>query len=212
MAMLITICHFADLDSVDLLEVLPSCNWGHVIVTSRREELAFHGHSIPVEEINDGLGLLLKGIKLKHEDLSKDGKRHHSARVLGLILTQLDLNYASRIVLQLGNFPLALVHAASHMFVKKVDFETYLGRLDKNFMGTFGEIPKVGVYRKGGVFTRELSYRELGSSAARLLHLYAFLSNEDIPDELQQGGEDVAGEWLSAGIPPATRRRLRLRS
>ncbi|KAF8545135.1 hypothetical protein BDD12DRAFT_786467 [Trichophaea hybrida] len=170
-----------DLDSVDLLEVLPSCNWGHVIVTSRREELAFHGHSIPVEEIDDGLGLLLKGIKLKHEDLSKD-----------------DLNYASRIVLQLGSFPLALVHAASHMFAKKVDFETYLGRLDKNFMGTFGEIPKVGVYRKGGVFTWELSYQELGSSAARLLHLCAFLSNEDIPDELLQGGEDVAGEWLSA--------------
>ncbi|KAF8242244.1 TPR-like protein [Wilcoxina mikolae CBS 423.85] len=170
-----------DLDSVDLLEILPSCNWGHVIVTSRREELAFHGHSIPVEEIDDGLGLLLKGMKLKHEDLSKD-----------------DLNHASKIVQQLGSFPLALVHAASHMFVKKVDFETYLGKLDKNFMDTFGEIPKVGMYRKGGVFTWELSYRELGPSAARLLHLCAFLSNEDIPDELLRGGKTVAGEWLSA--------------
>jgi len=51
-------------------------------VTSRRSELAFHGHSISVEEIDDGLGLLLKGMKLKHEDLPEDGKRNNFARIL----------------------------------------------------------------------------------------------------------------------------------
>jgi len=88
------------------------------------------------------------------------------------------------------------------MFVKKVDFETYLAKLEKNFMGTIGKIPKVGTYKKGGVFTWELSYTGLGTSAARLLQLCAYLSNEDIPYDLLLGGKDVAGDWLSAGIPP----------
>lgn len=55
-----------DLQSVDLqLQIIPSGDWGHVIVTTRRSELATIGDSILVEDLesSDGLKLLLDGAK-----------------------------------------------------------------------------------------------------------------------------------------------------
>lgn len=85
------------------------------------------------------------------------------------------------------------------MSAKHINFKDYLDRLDKDFIATLGEIPTVGLYRKETVFTWELSYRELGPSAMRLLHICAFLSNEDIPDKLLRGGESFAADWLKSG-------------
>ena len=94
---------------------------------------------------------------------------------------------------------MALAHAASYMSAKHINFKDYLGRLDKNFITTLGEIPTLGLYRKESVFTWELSYRELDPPAMRLLHICAFLSNEDIPDKLLRGGKSFAADWLNSG-------------
>ena len=63
-----------DLESVDLLELLPSCDSGHVIVTTRRSELAVHGHPIQVDGIDDGLGLILNAMEIERQSLGKEGE------------------------------------------------------------------------------------------------------------------------------------------
>jgi len=65
-----------DLDAVDLGRLLPTCNQGHAIVTSRRPELGFHGHwiAVGVVEPGEGLSLLLKGMKIEDKKLSEDGE------------------------------------------------------------------------------------------------------------------------------------------
>lgn len=63
-----------DPESVDLLELLPSCDFGHVIVTTRRSELAVHGHRIQVDGIDDGLGLILNAMELERQSLDRGGE------------------------------------------------------------------------------------------------------------------------------------------
>lgn len=63
-----------DLESVDLLELLPSCDSGHVIVTTRRSELAVHGHPLLVDGIDDGLGLILNAMDIERQSLDKEGE------------------------------------------------------------------------------------------------------------------------------------------
>jgi Cdc6-like AAA superfamily ATPase len=64
-----------DFDAVNILDVLPTCSWGNIIITSRRPELGEHAHPILVAEIgeDDGLELLIKRMNISKKNLSKAG-------------------------------------------------------------------------------------------------------------------------------------------
>ena len=81
----------------------------------------------------------------------------------------------------------------------QTDFKTYLRMLENNFKRIANKKPSVWTYRNDTVFTCwEISFQALCDSAVRLLHLCAFLSNEDIPDVLFRRGS-AAVEWLDDG-------------
>jgi len=88
------------------------------------------------------------------------------------------------------------------MRVKRISFETYLGRLQQDFISTLSEVPKVKLYQLETVFPWELSYRSLSPAAARLLDVCSFLSNEDIPVKFLLGDneDNSTYAWMSNGI------------
>jgi len=82
----------------------------------------------------------------------------------------------------------------------QIDCKTYLRKLEANFKRIASTKPSVPTYRNDSVFTCwEISFAALCPSAAQLLHLCAFLSNEDIPDVLFHRGR-TGVEWLNNGM------------
>jgi hypothetical protein len=64
-----------DLEAVNILDYLPTSNWGRIIVTSRRPEIRSLGHSLSVMEMEKDIGrvLLTKAIRDDGEELSATG-------------------------------------------------------------------------------------------------------------------------------------------
>ena len=65
-----------DLEAVNILDYLPTSNWGSIIVTSRRSDIQSLGHSISVMEMEKDIGrvLLTKAMRGDGEELSGTGK------------------------------------------------------------------------------------------------------------------------------------------
>jgi len=65
-----------DLEAVNILDYLPTSNWGSIIVTSRRSDIQSLGHSISVTEMEKDIGrvLLTKAMRGDGEELSGTGK------------------------------------------------------------------------------------------------------------------------------------------
>jgi hypothetical protein len=64
------------LHEVNILNFLPTCNWGRIIFISRRPNIGILVHALPVTEISDdlGLSLLITGVKRNKQDLSAAGE------------------------------------------------------------------------------------------------------------------------------------------
>jgi hypothetical protein len=89
-------------------------------------------------------------------------------------------------VAKLGELPLAIAQAAAYILTTSSDFVRYLGKLEANIMIVLNS-PAGGLH--GNVFSCwKLSFDSLTSNSAQLLRLCAFLSNENIPEELFFGG------------------------
>ena len=128
-----------------------------------------------------------------------------------------DLSFAKDIVELLGGFPLALSNAAAYIISKQITFKTYYERITRDergndcdasgrFINTVGHIDiskRVGLEYKNSntVFTWILSHGELSPNAVWLLTICAFLSNDDIPIKILNGGPMLhyRGDWLSKG-------------
>lgn len=112
-----------------------------------------------------------------------------------------EIKDAEEVVEKLGGLPLAISQAASYILMTEIDFKTYLLKLKTNFKRIASKKTGLWMYRNEPVFTCwEISFHALCPSATRLLHMCAFLSNEDIPDELfRRGSRGV--EWLGNGRP-----------
>ncbi|KAI5842039.1 hypothetical protein BZA05DRAFT_380199 [Tricharina praecox] len=171
-----------DLETVNIVDYLPTSDWARIIVTSRRSEIQSLGHSISVAEMEKdvGLAMLMKAMRVDVvEALSVE-----------------EIKDAEEVVEKLGGLPLAISQAASYILMTEIDFKTYLLKLKTNFKRIASKKTGLWMYRNEPVFTCwEISFHALCPSATRLLHMCAFLSNEDIPDELfRRGSRGV--EWL----------------
>ncbi|KAL7271413.1 hypothetical protein RUND412_005829 [Rhizina undulata] len=76
-----------------------------------------------------------------------------------------------------------------------MSFSAYRKKLEEGIKAGFNYNPDHPLYRSSVLTTWELSFRELSKNARRLLHLCAFLSNEDIPEELFRRGKRAV-HWI----------------
>ncbi|KAL7271558.1 hypothetical protein RUND412_005683 [Rhizina undulata] len=168
-----------------LEELIPTCDWGSVLVTTRCPSLNIFGELVDVEEIGAeaGLELLLKSsVKIKYEKPLNDT----------------ELGKAKEIFKALGELPLALDQAGAYIRFRQIQFSTYFDRLEKGIEASFmRKVQGFGLPPdKASVLTTwKLSFEELREDAQRLLCLCAFLSNEDIHEELFRRGINAA-DWL----------------
>ncbi|KAA8898260.1 hypothetical protein FN846DRAFT_910145 [Sphaerosporella brunnea] len=89
-------------------------------------------HSADEVSPDGGLSLLLKMGKFEGKAIAND-----------------DMQTAREIFRRLGNFLLALTHAAAYMRDKQLTFTAYLPKSDQNFMETFSEL----AYTKGNPYS-----------------------------------------------------------
>lgn len=93
-------------------------------------------------------------------------------------------------VQKLRRLPLALAQATAYMDTQQIDFRTYLRKLEPNSKQANSKEPAATTYFGDTILTCcELSFRALSPLTARLLHLCAFLSNENIPEECSVAGK-----------------------
>ncbi|KAL7270644.1 hypothetical protein RUND412_006646, partial [Rhizina undulata] len=112
------------------------------------------------------------------------------------------LEEARKIVKALGELPLALDQAGAHISSLQMSFSDYRNMIEKSMKaGLNKQVPQYGLPSyKASVFTTwELSFQELDDNARRLLHLCAFLGNEDIPAELFCRGRSGV-DWIPEGM------------
>ncbi|KAL7275040.1 hypothetical protein RUND412_002034 [Rhizina undulata] len=191
----------------DFHKLLPLGNWGSVIITSRLSNLHQFGHGqcIEIDGIGEdgGLQLLLKISGLSQENLGDS-----------------EIADGNEIVKALGQLPLALDQAASYMCSKKIAFSAYRKKYDELAMEIFKEGlsgRRLSPEKASVLTTWELSFRELSDDARQLLQLCAFLSNEDIPEELFRRGkkavdwimEDLTRQWKIFSLTPWRREKTR---
>ncbi|KAL7268679.1 hypothetical protein RUND412_008690, partial [Rhizina undulata] len=108
------------------------------------------------------------------------------------------LREAQNIVRTLGELPLALDQAGAYIRSLQIPFSAYQGKLKKGMKAVFKEsLSGIGL-SSNKVFvltTWELSFQELSENARHFLHMCAFLSNEDIPDNLFRRRKSVI-HWI----------------
>ncbi|KAL7268124.1 hypothetical protein RUND412_009268 [Rhizina undulata] len=168
----------------DLNKILPTCNWGSVIITSRLSNLRRYGKCIEIEGLEGeaGLELMLKNSRISQQSL--DGS---------------ELAEAKEIIAALGGPPLALDQAAAYICSKQITFSAFRKKLNALAMEiTFkSELSEhsLSSYKDSVFTTWELSFQELCADARRLLLLCAFLSNDDVPEELFRRGKKAV-DWI----------------
>ena len=66
--------NYDDIDAVDIYDILPTCDAGHVIITSRRSHLQALGRTVEVDEIDEQSAVLLFLKSANREEVSTGGK------------------------------------------------------------------------------------------------------------------------------------------
>ncbi|KAL7275372.1 hypothetical protein RUND412_001677 [Rhizina undulata] len=98
----------------------------------------------------------------------------------------------------LGELPLALDQAAAYIGSKKTQFSDFRKKLKDAMKIRFRKRlldPSLSAQKDSVLTTWELSFQELSNDACHLLHMCAFLSNEDIPEELFRRGKSAVA-WM----------------
>ncbi|KAL7273354.1 hypothetical protein RUND412_003806 [Rhizina undulata] len=155
-----------------LEELVPTCDRGSVIITTRLSNLTSFGECVELGGIGAEAGLELI--------LKSSGKRHQS-------LDESELGEAREIVKASGELPLALDQAGACISYLRISFSVYRERFAKGLKDVFNKkLPgrSLSPAKAFILTTWELSFQELSDDARHLLHICAFLSNEDIPEEL----------------------------
>ncbi|KAL7268500.1 hypothetical protein RUND412_008873 [Rhizina undulata] len=163
----------------ELDKLIPMCDWGSVVVTTRLPELDSFGEGIEIEGVGSEVGLDFL--------LESSGKTRQS-------LNDSELGNAKNIVRTLREFPLALDQAGAYIRLLHISFHSYREMLRNGMKTAFKQkLPGICLSAdKASVFTTwELSFHELSENARHLLHVCAFLSNEDIPVELFRRGKSA---------------------
>ncbi|KAF8241266.1 hypothetical protein K440DRAFT_633246, partial [Wilcoxina mikolae CBS 423.85] len=188
---LLIIDNYDDTD-VNIHRIIPTCDSGHVIITSRRSSLQALGRTVSIDEIdeNSGIMLFLKNAN-KAEGAVGDSEWYDMAR---------------QVARKLGFLPLALAQAGSYVSQSQISLQKYLNLFNDNFkvVATRGaqqqQWQSADERKSRTIFTTwEISFCSLSHPAQELLLLCAFLANEDIPDEIfiKQGCKPF--DWMEEG-------------
>ncbi|KAL7269549.1 hypothetical protein RUND412_007785 [Rhizina undulata] len=164
----------------ELEKLIPTCDWGSILVTTRLPKLHKFGECVEVEGIGAeaGLELLLKSS--------------------GKILRNLD-NFAQEIVKALGELPLALDQAGAFISSLQRTFAAYRIKMKEGMKAIFNEEldePSLSLYKASVLTTWELSFQELTDDARQLLQLCAFLNNDEISEGLFRSGKSAV-PWIA---------------
>ena len=174
------------LDNADDLQMvydfLPTEGKGCVLLTSRAQSVAAIGHSVEVKKMNkeEGSLLLLRRAKLLTESETLN------------MASEEDIAEAQAIVEAVGGLPLAIDQAGAYIEETQCRLSEYRNRYNSR---------KGDLLRRRGTFpnnhpesvatTFSLSFQNVeqaNPAAADLLRLFAFLSPDDIPEELIKEG------------------------
>ncbi|KAL7275547.1 hypothetical protein RUND412_001506 [Rhizina undulata] len=164
-------------------KLLPTCDWGSIIITARLPNLRRYGVCVEVEGIGRvaGLALLLE-----------------SSGIMPRNMEEHELGEAQALVQDLGELPLALDQAGAYICSLQIPVSAYRKRLKSGLTAGFDQElsdPSLPFYKASVLTTWELSFQELSKEARELLHICAFLSNEDIPEELFRRGKSAVS-WI----------------
>ena len=169
---------FDNADNLEtLLDYIPQGTMGHTLITTRAHAIGGIATKIemPVMNSEEGARFLLKRAGLIKQTAPLEQVK------------EIDLHLASSIAYELGGLPLALDQAGAYLE------ET--GESLSNYLTLYEEQRARLLQRRGGIrsdhasvatmWTLALQSLELSSSdAVELVHLYAFLAPDQIPEEL----------------------------
>jgi hypothetical protein len=71
---LLVLDNYDDVNTVDIHHLLPTCDAGHVIITSRRSNLQGVGKTLEIDEIDEESGILLLLKSADKEEIDNGGK------------------------------------------------------------------------------------------------------------------------------------------
>ncbi|KAF8453893.1 P-loop containing nucleoside triphosphate hydrolase protein [Kalaharituber pfeilii] len=174
-----------DLESFDINDYIPSCDFGTIIITSRRRESMQGRKGLEVYQMqnNEAEKLLLTSAKLDLEKLAPEERKLEEAAAVVAI------------VQNLGYLPLAIAQAGAYISVQQCLFSHYLREYKTNFNHLLSRKWKVGKDDRSVFATWELSFNAIKNQnpkAAKLLSLCAFLDNNDICEDFLRRGMNLA--------------------
>ncbi|KAF8470653.1 P-loop containing nucleoside triphosphate hydrolase protein [Kalaharituber pfeilii] len=174
-----------DLESFDINDYIPSCDFGTIIITSRRRESMQGRRGLEVYQMqnNEAEKLLLTSARLDLEKLAPEERKLEEAAAVVAI------------VQNLGYLPLAIAQAGAYISVQQCLFSHYLREYKTNFNHLLSRKWKVGKDDRSVFATWELSFNAIKNQnpkAAKLLSLCAFLDNNDICEDFLRRGMNLA--------------------
>ncbi|KAL7270520.1 hypothetical protein RUND412_006774 [Rhizina undulata] len=167
----------------ELDKLIPGCDWGSILVTTRLPNLHKFGEYIEVDGIGAEAGLQLL--------LKSSGKNRRN-------LDNFEIGKAQEIVKALGELPLALDQAGVFISSLQRTSAAYRIKMKEGMKAIFNEEldePSLSLYKASVRTTWELSFQELTDDARQLLQLCAFLNNEEISEDLFRGRKSAV-PWI----------------
>ena len=167
-------------DASLIYDVLPEEANGHILVTTRSQLLGDIAQNIEVEQMRkaDGVLLLLKRAKILTLHATRSDAKDAPDRAT-----------AEELVRELGGLPLALDQAGAYIDQTHCGVPGYLEIYSTHRASLLKERgTKVTSYPASVATTWSLNFKEVekkSEAATRLLHIYAFLYPDDIPEELE---------------------------
>ncbi|KAI5853229.1 hypothetical protein DFP73DRAFT_34814 [Morchella snyderi] len=163
-----------DFESVKMLDFFPSCDFGSIIISTRRPEIAKYGVGIEIGGIGE-----VSGISILLSSAGKDPGLSNGP----------DYDEASKIAERLGYLPLALDQAGGYISAMNIQFSEYIPLFNTNFrnLASANDPQLSEMYRNDTLFTTwKISFDRLPPSASNLLALCAFLvnGNQEVPQEI----------------------------
>jgi tetratricopeptide (TPR) repeat protein len=187
---------FDNADQPDLLQPFqPNDPKGHVLITSRAQDLQVLGIACPVEmetlDPDEALAFLLQrtGREPGEEPLAPT------------------VDAAAQLAKELGYLPLALEQAAAYIVAKKARFQDYLASYQKLKLKRLEKSkPMLGNYSDSVATAWRLNFEQVEATepaAADLLRVSAVLHPDAIPFELLTQGGSQLGDALATALEDA---------
>ncbi|KAF8454700.1 P-loop containing nucleoside triphosphate hydrolase protein [Kalaharituber pfeilii] len=173
-----------DLESFDINDYIPSCDFGTVIITSRRRESTQRRRSLEVHQMqnNEAERLLLTSARLDLGRFTPEERK-------------LEKTAAAVIVENLGFLPVAIAQAGAYINIRQCYFSHYLKEYKMNVNRLLSRKWNKGKDGTSVFATWELSFNAIKNQnpkAMELLSLCAFLDNNNISEEFLKRGMNLA--------------------